>query len=120
VALSCQREHAPGEVLHTLHGLRSDIEERLRRVLGARYDGHTAQSAATDKLIVTLILRAASHPDAITSAGVAAGALAELLAERAVAVDLSAVALVIRAGDPSSTAPVHERASAFSHPRPHG
>lgn len=61
-------------------------------------------------------LRAASHPDAIRSAGLAAGALTELLAERAAAVDLSAVALVIRAGEPSSAAPVHERASAFSRP----
>jgi hypothetical protein len=107
-------------VLRELHALRSDVEERVRRVLGARYDGHTAQSAGTDKLIVTFILRASSHPDAIASAGVAAGALAELLAERAAAVDLSAVALVIRAGEPSRPAPVHERASAFSHPRPHG
>ncbi len=55
VALSCQREHAPGEVLHALHELRSDVEERLRSVLGARYDRHTAQSAGTDKLIVTFI-----------------------------------------------------------------
>jgi hypothetical protein len=40
---------------------------------------------------------AATHADAIRSAGLAAGTLAELLTNRAAAVDLSGVALVVRA-----------------------
>jgi hypothetical protein len=40
---------------------------------------------------------AATDADAIRSAGLAAGTLAELLTENAVAVDLSGVALVVRA-----------------------
>jgi len=97
VALSCERGQAPGQVLQALQELRSVIDDRLRVELGGRYDRHGAQSAGTDKLIVTLILRAATPADAIRSAGVAAGTLAELLADSAAAVDLSGVALVIRA-----------------------
>ena len=97
VALSCERGHAPGPVLHALQELRQVIDDRLRNDLGARYDGHNAQSVGTDKLTVTFMLRAATHADAIRSAGLAAGTLAELLAHHAAAVDLSGVALVIRA-----------------------
>jgi hypothetical protein len=97
VALSCERGHAPGQVLHALQGLRSVIDDRLRSELGGRYDRHTAASVGTDKLTVTFTLRADTHADAIRSAGLAAGTLAELLADNATAVDLSGVALVLRA-----------------------
>ena len=97
VALSCARGHAPGQVLIALQGLRSVIDDRLRTDLGSRYDRHSAQSAGTDKLTVTFVLRAATHADAIRSAGLAAGTLAELLTDNAAAVDLSGVALVVRA-----------------------
>jgi hypothetical protein len=97
VALNCERGHAPGQVLHALQELRSAIDGRLRDELGGRYDGHDAQSAGADKLTVTFTLRAASHADAIRSAGLAAGTLADLLAENAAAVDLSGIALVVRA-----------------------
>ena len=97
VALSCERGHAPGQVLHALQELRQVIDERLRDDLGGRYDRHSAQSVGTDKLTVTFTLRAASHADAIRSAGLAAGTLAELLTHHAAAVDLSGVALVVRA-----------------------
>ena len=97
VALSCERGNAPGQVLHALQELRSVIDDRLRGDLGSRYDRHGAQSAGTDKLTVTFIIRAATHADAIRSAGLAAGTLAELLMDNAVAVDLSGVVLVVRA-----------------------
>ena len=97
VALSCEHGHAPGQVLHALQELRQVIDERLRNDLGGRYDRHSAQSVGTDKLTVTFILRAASHADGIRSAGLAAGTLAELLTHHAAAVDLSGVALVVRA-----------------------
>jgi len=97
VALSCERGHAPGPVLHALQELRQVIDDRLRNDLGGRYDGHNAQSVGTDKLTVTFTLRAATHADAIRTAGLAAGTLAELLVHHAAAVDLSGVALVIRA-----------------------
>jgi hypothetical protein len=97
VALSCERGSPPGPVLHALQQLRQVIDDRLRDDLGGRYDGHNAQSVGTDKLTVTFTLRAATHADAIRSAGLAAGTLAELLAHHAAAVDLSGVALVIRA-----------------------
>jgi hypothetical protein len=97
VALSCARGHAPGQVLIAVQGLRSVIDDRLRADLGSRYDRHSAQSAGTDKLTVTFVLRAATHADAIRSAGLAAGTLAELLTDNAAAVDLSGVALVVRA-----------------------
>jgi hypothetical protein len=97
VALSCERGHAPGQVLHALQELRSVIDDRLRRDLGGRYDRHSSDSVGTDKLTVTFTLRAATHADAIRSAGLAAGTLAELLTDNAVAVDLSGIALVVRA-----------------------
>jgi hypothetical protein len=84
-------------VLRALQGLRSVIDDRLRGDLGGRYDRHSADSVGTDKLTVTFMLRAATHADAIRSAGLAAGTLAELLADNEVAVDLSGVALVVRA-----------------------
>ena len=97
VALSCERGHAPGPVLHALQELRSVIDDRLRVDLGGRYDRHSAQSVGADKLTVTFILRATTHADAIRSAGLAAATLAELLTDSAAAVDLSGVALVVRA-----------------------
>jgi hypothetical protein len=97
VALSCERGHAPGQVLHSLQELRQVIDDRLRDDLATRYDRHTAESVGTDKLTVSFTLRAATHADAIRSAGVAAGTLAELLAHHGAAVDLSGVALVVRA-----------------------
>jgi hypothetical protein len=97
VALSCKHGHAPGQVLHALQGLGSVIDDRLARDLGDRYDRHSADSVGTDKLMVTFILRAATHADAIRSAGLAAGTLAELLMDNAAAVDLSGIALVVRA-----------------------
>jgi hypothetical protein len=77
--------------------LRSVIDDRLRSELGGRYDRHSADSVGTDKLTVTFTLRGGTHADAIRSAGLAAGTLAELLSDSAAAVDLSGVALVIRA-----------------------
>jgi hypothetical protein len=97
IALSCQRGHAPGQVLHALQELRQLIDDRLRADLGGRYDRHSARSVGTDKLTVTLTLRAPTHADAIRSAGLAAGTLAELLTDNAAAVDLAGVALVVRA-----------------------
>jgi hypothetical protein len=97
VALSCEQGHAPGQVLHALQELRQLIDDRLRGDLGHRYDRHSAQSVGTDKLTVTFILRAATDAEAIRAAGVAAGTLAELLSANAAAVDLSGVALVVRA-----------------------
>jgi hypothetical protein len=97
LALSCERGEAPGQVLHALQELRSVIDDRLRADLGGRYDRHSAQSVGTDKLTVTFILRAATHADAIRSAGLAAGTLAELLIDHAARVDLAGVALVVRA-----------------------
>ena len=97
VALSCERGHAPGQVLHALQELRQVIDDRLRGDLGPAYDRHNAQSVGTDKLTVTFTLRAATHADAIRSAGMAAGTLAELLTYHGAAVDLSGVALVVRA-----------------------
>ena len=97
VALSCERGHAPGQVLHALQELRSAIDDRLRGDLGGRYDGHNAQSAGSDKLTVTFTLRAATDADAIRSAGLAAGTLAEILTANGAAVDLSGLVLVVRA-----------------------
>ena len=59
--------------------------------------GTAPTRAAPDKLMVTFVLRAATHADAIRSAGLAAGTLAELLTDTAAAVDLSGIALVVRA-----------------------
>ena len=103
VALSCKRGHAPGQVLHALQELRQVIDDRLRCDLGGRYDRHSARSVGTDKLTVTFTLRAATDADAIRTAGLAAGTLAELLTDNAAAVDLSAVALVVRAHENPET-----------------
>ena len=73
------------------------IDDRLRSELGGRYDRHTAASVGTDKLTVTFTLRANAHADAIRSAGLATGTLAELLSDHATPIDLSGVALVLRA-----------------------
>src|SRR5215203_4224768 len=45
LALSCERGHAPGVVLHALQELRSVVDDRLREELGGRYDRHSAGSA---------------------------------------------------------------------------
>ena len=84
-------------MLHALQELRSIIDDRLRVDLGRSYDRHAAQSVGTDKLIVTFILRAATTADAFRSAGLAAGTLAEVLTEHPAGVDLSGIALVVRA-----------------------
>jgi hypothetical protein len=97
VALTCERGHAPGQVLHALQELRSVIDDRLRGDLGSRYDRHSADSVGADKLTVTFTLRGRTHADAIRSAGLAAGTLAELLYANAAAIDLSGVALIVRA-----------------------
>jgi hypothetical protein len=97
VAISCEKNAAPGPVLHALQELRSTIDDRLRSDLGSRYDRHNAQSVGTDKLTVTFILRADTHADAIRSAGLAAGTLAELLVANGAAVDLTGLVLVVRA-----------------------
>jgi hypothetical protein len=97
VALTCERGHAPGQVLHALQELCSVIDDRLRSDLGGRYDRHSADSVGADKLTVTFTLRGGTHADAIRSAGLATGTLAELLADNAAAVDLSGLALIVRA-----------------------
>jgi hypothetical protein len=97
VALRCEQGHAPGQVLHGVQELRAVIDDRLRGDLGDRYDQHRAQSAGTDKLTVTFMLRAATPAEAIRSAGLAAATLTELLAANGAAVDLSGVALIVRA-----------------------
>jgi hypothetical protein len=97
LALSCERGHAPGQVLHALQELRSLVDDRLGAELGGRYDRHSAASAGTDKLTVRFHLRAPTHADAIRSAGHAAATLAELLTDHSAAVDLSGVALIVRA-----------------------
>jgi hypothetical protein len=97
VALSCQPGHAPGPVLHALQQLRSVIDDRLRGELGPRYDRHSAQSVGTNKLTVILTLRADTPAHAIRSAGLAAATLVELLTDTGAAIDLSGLALVVRA-----------------------
>ena len=97
VALSCERNHAPGPVLHALQQLRSVIDERLRDELGPRYDRHSAQSVGTDKLMVVFTLRAGTPGEAIRAAGLAAAALVDLLTDTGAAIDVSGVALVVRA-----------------------
>jgi hypothetical protein len=97
VALSCQPGHAPGPVLHELQQSRSVIDDRLRAELGPRYDRHTAQSVGTDKLTVVFTLRAESPAAAIRTAGQAAATLVELLTDTGAAIDVSGLALVVRA-----------------------
>ena len=84
-------------MLHALQELRGIIDDRLRRDLDHRYDRHSAESAGNDKLTVSFTLRANTHADAIRSAGLAAGTLAEILADKGAAVDLSGLVLVVRA-----------------------
>jgi hypothetical protein len=86
-------------VLHALQELRSVIDDRLREELGPRYDRHQAQSMGTDKLMVTLTLRAATPAAAIRFAGMAAGSLVELLTDVRAEIELSGAALVVRAQD---------------------
>jgi hypothetical protein len=90
-------------VLHALQELRQVIDDRLRADLGGRYDRHSARSVGTDKLTVAFTLRATTHADAIRTAGLAAGTLAELLTDHAAAVDLSGLALVVRAEESPAT-----------------
>src|SRR5690242_18646592 len=97
VALNCKRGHPPGPVLHALQQLRSVIDDRLRSELGPRYDRHSAQSVGTDKLMVVFTIRATTPTEAIRSAGVAAATLIEVLTDTAAAIDVSGVALVVRA-----------------------
>jgi hypothetical protein len=97
VALSCAPNHAPGPVLHALQELRSVIDDRLRRDLGQPYEHHRAQSVGEDKLTVVFALRAATPADAIRTAGLAAATLIQILTDTAAALDLSGVALVVRA-----------------------
>jgi len=84
-------------VLHALQQLRSVIDDRLRVELGRSYDRHTAQSVGTDKLTVVFTLRAAAPADAIRSAGMAASTLVDLLTDSQAGIDLSGIALVVRA-----------------------
>ena len=97
VALSCERDHAPGPVLHALQQLRSVIDDRLRGELGSRYDRHSAESVGTNKLMVVFTLRAATPAEAIRSAGLAAATLVDLLTDTGAAIDVSGIALVVRA-----------------------
>jgi hypothetical protein len=97
IALSCQRDQAPGPVLHALQQLRSVIDDRLRDELGPRYDRHSAHSVGTDKLTVLFTLRAGTPGEAIRSAGLAAATLVELLTDTGAAIDVSGLALVVRA-----------------------
>jgi hypothetical protein len=82
---------------HAVQGMSSRVDDRLRDELGSDYDRHSAGSAGTDKLSVDFALRAPTPADAIWAAGTAAAIVAELLTDHAATVDLSGVALVIRA-----------------------
>ena len=97
VALNCLPGNAPGPVLHALQQMRSVIDDRLRGELGSRYDRHSAQSAGTGKLTVVFTLRADTPALAIRTAGFAAATLVELLTDAGAAIDLSGIALVVRA-----------------------
>lgn len=97
VALNCRPGHAPGPVLHALQQQRSVIDDRLRAELGARYERHSAQSVGADKLTVVFVLRASSPAQAVRATGQAAATLLELLTETEAAIDVSGVALVVRA-----------------------
>jgi hypothetical protein len=97
LALNCAPGHSPGPVLHALQELRSAIDDRLAAELAPRYDRHRAESSGTNKLTVTFALRADTPANALRAAGTAAASLAEILSDNAVQVDLSGVALVVRA-----------------------
>ena len=73
------------------------IDDRLRGELGPNYERHSAQSIGTDKLTVTFLLRAATPAEAIRAAGVAAAALVEIITQTTAAIDVSGLALVVRA-----------------------
>jgi hypothetical protein len=98
VALNCRPGHAPGPVLHALQGQRSVIDDRLRGELGPGYERHSANSVGADKLTVVFFLRAHSPAEAIRVAGLAAATLVELLTQSEAAIDVSGIALVVRAG----------------------
>src|SRR3954469_15601418 len=97
VALNCRRDHAPGPVLHALQELRSMIDDRLRKELGQLYEHHRAQSVGPDRLASVLALRPATPAEAIRTAGLAAATLVEVLTDAEAALDLSGIALVVRA-----------------------
>lgn len=97
VALSCQPGNPPGPVLHALQQQRSVIDDRLRSELGPRYERHTAQSVGADKLTVIFTLRAGSPAEAVRATGMAAATLLELLTQTEAAIDVSGIALVVRA-----------------------
>jgi hypothetical protein len=97
VALNCQPGHPPGPVLHALQQLRSIIDDRLRSELGPRYDRHSAQSVGTDKLMVVFAIRAETAAEAIRSAGIAAATLIDVVTDAEAAIDVSGIALVVRA-----------------------
>ena len=97
VALNCKQGHPPGPVLHALQQLRSVIDDRLRSDLGPRYDRHSAQSVGTDKLMVVFTIRAGTPVEAIRSAGLAAATLIDVLTDTEAAIDVSGIALVVRA-----------------------
>jgi hypothetical protein len=84
-------------VLHALQQLRSVLDDRLRGELGPRYDRHSAQSVGTDKLTVSFTLRADTPVQAIRAGGLAAATLVELLTDTGAAIDVSGIALVVRA-----------------------
>ena len=73
------------------------IDDRLRAELGACYERHGAQSVGADKLTVVFVLRASSPAQAVRVTGLAAATLLELLTETHAAIDVSGIALVVRA-----------------------
>jgi hypothetical protein len=97
VALNCERGHPPGPLLHAVQELRSVIDDRARDELGPRYDRHSAQSVGADKLMVVITIRAGTPAEAIRSAGTAAAVLIDVLTDTAAAIDVSGIALVVRA-----------------------
>lgn len=97
VALNCARGRAPGPVLHALQELRSVIDDRLRQGIGRAYEHHRAQSVGEDKLTVIFAFRAGTPAEAIRIAGLAGSTLVEVLTETEAALDLSGIALVVRA-----------------------
>ena len=96
LALSCQPGHAPGQVLHTVQELRSRVDDRLREALGQGYDRHSASSAGADKLTVDFVLRVHCRRRAAVGRH-RGGLLAEPPIAHSAAIDMSAMALVIRA-----------------------
>ena len=77
--------------------MRSIVDDRLRSELGPRYDRHSAQSVGTDKLMVVFAIRAEAPAEAIRSAGIAASTLIEVVTDTGAAIDVSGIALVVRA-----------------------